>query len=119
MADLDVRDADGVHVVILSRPDSLNALTLELLDELFAALDRAQSVGAPVVITGSGRAFCAGADLAAIADPPSSGTLGSAVARRMQTHFNEVPRRIASLGVPVVAAVNGVTAGGGIGLALA
>ncbi len=119
MADVEVRDADGVNVVTLSRPDSLNALTLELLDALLGAFDRAQSVGAPVVVTGSGRAFCAGADLAALADAPSGGTLGATVARRMQTHFNEVPRRIASLGVPVVAAVNGVTAGGGIGLALA
>lgn len=114
-----MRDADGVHVIVLSRPESLNSLTLGLLDEVLAALDRAQSVGAPVVITGSGRAFCAGADLAVLADPPPDGTLGTEVARRMQTHFNEVPRRMATLGVPVVAAVNGVAAGGGLGLALA
>lgn len=111
---------DGVRVLTLDRPKALNALTLPLLDELLGGLDAAEAAREPVVLTGAGRAFCAGADLSALPDVPLDGrSLGSVVAEEMATHFNEVPRRIATLEVPVVAAVNGVTAGGGLGLALA
>ena len=115
---LRIDERDTVRVLILDRPEALNALTIELLDELLAAIDAAEADDVPIVLTGSGRGFCAGADLTALVSDDDQ-SLGQTVADRMRTHFNEVPRRLATADVPVVVAVNGVAAGGGVGLALA
>jgi 2-(1,2-epoxy-1,2-dihydrophenyl)acetyl-CoA isomerase len=108
----------AVRVLTLDRPEALNALTIELLDELLVAIGEAEAAGAPIVLTGAGRGFCAGADLTAFDGIDAGRTLGETVADRMRTHFNEVSRRFATADVPVVVAVNGVAAGGGVGLAL-
>ncbi len=103
--------ADGIATITLNRPEKLNALTTALCDELIAAL-RAASVDSSVrviVVTGAGRAFCAGADLTIL------GTDGDALVRAGR----EIALLIRSAPQPVIAAVNGAAAGGGANLALA
>lgn len=110
-----VESHDGIPVVRLNRPDQRNALIPELLSGLVDELLKAQSQRRPVILTGSQKAFCAGADLkwlATFADP----SLG--VAELVAVHHLAITA-IVDLQVPVIAAVNGVVAGGGIGLALA
>ncbi|WP_324651313.1 enoyl-CoA hydratase/isomerase family protein [Georgenia sp. H159] len=102
-----------VLAVTLNRPDSLNAITMEMLDELDAVLDAALTDGTRVVtLTGAGRAFCAGADLSAFGTEPGA-TLP--FLERLQA----VLVRITELPLPVVAAVNGTAMGGGLELILA
>lgn len=109
-----VEIADGVATVTLNRPDSLNALNAVMRAELLAAakaLGRDDAVRA-VVLTGSGRGFCSGADL--------RGGAGERDFRRvLTTEYNPLVRAIRDLPKPVIAAVNGVAAGAGVSLALA
>ena len=101
----------------LNRPDRLNSLTLVMLGELSAALtdlDGDESVRA-VILSGAGRAFCAGQDLADHAAVDDTRAVRSVVER----HYNPVIRQIRGLPQPVIAAVNGVAAGAGCSLALA
>lgn len=109
---LDRRGA--LAVLTLNRPSALNALNRPLTDRLQAALVEARedpSVRA-IMITGAGRGFCAGQDLAAAA--------GSGVpAQVVREVINPLTRLVADLPKPTLAAVNGVAAGAGMGLALA
>lgn len=113
---LRIETSDRVSVLTISRPDSLNILNRELLEELgraLAFLERDSATGA-VVLTGEGeRAFAAGADIRELEnlDPADAFRF----ARRGQALFN----RIESLAKPVVAAVRGYCLGGGCELALA
>jgi len=103
--------------VTLNRPDRLNSLTLKMLGELSAALtdlDGDDSVRA-VVLTGTGRAFCAGQDLTDHEAVDDTRAVRSVVER----HYNPVIRQIRGLPQPVIAAVNGIAAGAGCSLALA
>ena len=107
---------DAVAVLTLDRPDALNAFSLEMLDELEAALLRidADPGQRAIVLTGGGeKAFCAGADIGHMrrASPQE----GRAFGRRGQG----IADLIESLGTPVVAAVNGFALGGGCEIALA
>lgn len=108
-------DTDGgVTTLTLNRPEALNALTAGLRGELLAALKAAgrDPTIRAVVLTGAGRAFCAGADL--------RGGSGEREFRRvLTTEYNPLIRAIRDLEKPVVAAVNGVAAGAGMSLALA
>ena len=117
---LEYATEDGVAIVTLSRPETLNAFN----DELgFAFLDavKAASEDASVrciVITGAGRAFSSGEDLAALSATYESGEtppLGSTLTNR----YNPLIRAIRSAPKPVLAAVNGVAAGAGASVALA
>ncbi|HEU4720285.1 MAG TPA: enoyl-CoA hydratase-related protein, partial [Gemmatimonadaceae bacterium] len=110
--------ADGVRTLTLDRADKLNAVNGALAASLSAAVaDAATADGVRVVvITGAGRAFCAGLDLS---EPP---TLPSATrAERLDPYawVGTWVRTIVACEKPVVAAVNGVAAGAGFGLALA
>jgi len=113
--------ADGVLTLTLNRPQRLNALNHELANELTAQVGRARLDGAvrAVLLTGAGRGFCSGADLSGPGpgDPGKDGKtdVGSA----MDRVFNPLIRAIRELPKPVIAAVNGVAAGGGANLALA
>lgn len=104
----------GVTTLTLNRPDALNALTADLRGELLAAVKAAGrdvEVRA-VVLTGAGRAFCAGADL--------RGGSGEREFRRVLVNeYNPLIEAIRALPKPVIAAVNGVAAGAGVSLALA
>lgn len=116
MSSVEYDTSDGIATVRLNRPDTLNAMDGELmvgLSDAFAAVEADQSVRV-VVLTGTGRGFCAGADLAAV----SEGDVGAAGAESMETMFNPAMRAIAACPVPTVARINGVAAGGGFGLAM-
>jgi enoyl-CoA hydratase/carnithine racemase len=108
----------GIVLVTLNRPDRLNALHDELWDELDLMCARVEqdSTVRVLVITGAGRGFCAGADLATITRLPEDSVTDF---MRMQEHGAAVISRVKRLPVPVVAAVNGPAAGGGLALALA
>lgn len=114
---------DGVAVMTLNRPDRLNSLNIPLMDEMRAAYAHINDNTAirALVTTGAGRAFCTGADLSGAATASQSTTLtpGQALASLMDTYFNPVVRDLQSLRVPTLAALNGIVAGGGVGLALA
>lgn len=98
---------DGVLTITWNRPDRLNALTADMLNDAAAAIEDATDVRL-VVITGSGRAFTSGAALGPGFD--GSATLDGA---------NRLVRAITRTPIPVVSAVNGVAAGVGVSIALA
>jgi enoyl-CoA hydratase/carnithine racemase len=111
--------ADGVATITLNRPERLNALTFEVYRELtdtFASLRNDQDVRS-VVITGAGRAFCSGGDVHDI--------IGELFARNMEGLLEftrmtcELIRNIRTLPKPVIASLNGTTAGAGACIALA
>jgi 2-(1,2-epoxy-1,2-dihydrophenyl)acetyl-CoA isomerase len=103
----------SVGAITLNRPDSLNALTSGLLDEMRDAVTGLPGEGARcLLLTGAGRGFSSGADLA------SSGGLPEDVGLALEQHFNPLMEAIAAAPVPVVAAVNGPAAGAGASLAL-
>jgi 2-(1,2-epoxy-1,2-dihydrophenyl)acetyl-CoA isomerase len=109
---------DGVAAVTMNRPDAMNSLTVEMKTALRSALERAASDPAvrAVVLTGAGRAFCAGQDLREHGDALAS---GRGLDDTVRKHYNPVIQLIASMPKPVVAAVNGVAAGAGASLAFA
>jgi enoyl-CoA hydratase/carnithine racemase len=112
------RPRDGVVVVTLDRPDRLNAMTDTMFDELEAtmlSLDREHGLRV-VVLTGAGRAFCAGYDLA---DAEKLTSLGAMGMLDLQERAARALAAVRSIRVPVIAAVNGAAAGGGLSLALA
>jgi 2-(1,2-epoxy-1,2-dihydrophenyl)acetyl-CoA isomerase len=116
MADLRVEIDAGVATLTLDRPDALNALTVPLKEALIRAFgDLAADPAARVVIlTGAGRAFCAGQDLRERLEPDAA-----PLATEIRERYNPLIRSIRELPKPVVAAVNGVAAGAGASLAFA
>lgn len=111
----------AVALLTLNRPQALNSFTRQMHQDLWAALDQAEANPAirALVITGAGRAFCAGADLAEF-DFEAGPDL---VARAdpgpvIDQAFNPTVRRLQNLRMPTLAAVNGVAAGAGASLAM-
>src|SRR5437867_13101094 len=113
--------ADGVALVTLARPEKLNAVTATTIGELVDAFDAAEA-DAPVravIVTGTGRAFCAGADLSAggaTFDRPARGDTASA--EEHEDGGGRVTLRIFDMKKPVIAAINGPAVGFGITLTL-
>jgi 2-(1,2-epoxy-1,2-dihydrophenyl)acetyl-CoA isomerase len=110
--------ADAVATITLDRPDAMNSLTVEVKLALLDALRRAATDHAvrAVLLTGSGRAFCAGQDLREHAGNLEA---GRGLANTVREHYNPIVELIATMAKPVVAAVNGVAAGAGASLAFA
>ncbi|MCG9917532.1 MAG: 2-(1,2-epoxy-1,2-dihydrophenyl)acetyl-CoA isomerase PaaG [Phenylobacterium sp.] len=109
---------DAVAKLTFDRPDRLNAFTAEMHGEVADALDAAEREGArSVLITGSGRGFCAGQDLndRAVAPGGEKVDLGASVER----FYNPLITRLTTFPAPVVCAVNGVAAGAGANIAFA
>lgn len=110
-------EVDGpVATLTLDRPEALNALTVPVKVALRDALrsiaaDRAVRA---VILTGAGRAFCAGQDLAEREQPDAA-----SLEIEVRDRYNPIVRAIRSMGQPVIAAVNGVAAGAGASLAFA
>ena len=111
--------AAGVATITLNRPDKLNAFTIGLHRELAAALDEVERDDTlrAVLLTGAGRGFCAGQDLAERATVIAGSKVEGGSA--LQTWYNPLIRRLRRLEKPVVCAVNGVAAGAGANIALA
>ena len=110
-------EVDGaVATLTLDRPSALNALTVPVKVALREALESLAADGGvrAVILTGAGRAFCAGQDLAE-RQLPDAASLEVEVRER----YNPIIRAIRSMGQPVIAAVNGVAAGAGASLAFA
>lgn len=107
---------NGVMQITLNRPEVYNSFNRTMALQMQASLNDAaanESVRA-VVITGSGKAFCAGQDLAEAIDPEGPG-----LERILAEHYNPIIQQIVALPKPVVALVNGVAAGAGANIALA
>lgn len=103
----------AVAVVTLDRPERLNAVNMALIEGLCAGLERARSEGAgAVVLTGAGRAFCAGHDFTQATEPDLE------QARANLQRLQDVTRAIRSLSGPVIAAVHGYALGAGCEFAL-
>ncbi len=107
-------NSQGILKITLNRPDKLNSLNTELLSELTEVLDTAKTDAQThsLILTGEGKAFCAGADIRRLAELDANS--GYAFARMGQGIF----RRLETLGKPSIAAVNGFCFGGGCELAL-
>ncbi len=107
---------DGIAVITMNRPKSLNSMNGDLIEGLHAALDKAESdpqVRA-AVLTGSGKAFCAGGDLSYLNSLEAPADKKAFIAR-----VGGVAYRITTIGKPFIAWVNGVAAGAGVNLMLA
>lgn len=117
-----VSNDGAVRTLALNRPQSLNSFTTAMHAELLAALEAAAADAAVrcVVVTGTGRAFCAGQDLSdpAVAPDPTPGARQPDIGALIERCYMPLALRIRSMPVPVVAAVNGVAAGAGANFAL-
>ena len=117
-----VTQSGAVQTLALNRPAALNSFTAELHAQLLAALEAAAQ--APdvrcIVITGAGRAFCAGQDLSdpAVAPDLTPGAAPKDLGDVIEKLYGPLCLRIRSMPIPVIAAVNGVAAGAGANLAL-
>jgi len=111
--------ADGVATITFERPQAYNALTADLVESLIetlGALERDDAVRA-IVITGAGKAFCAGQ---ALDDPRvMNATVATDIAATVERRYNPLILKLLTIEKPVVAAVNGVAAGAGMGIACA
>lgn len=116
-----VETKDGVTILTMNRPDVLNALNLEIMEEMRAAMAAfaADDEARVLLLTGAGRGFCAGADLAALGLAPEGWETSDWVNRNMRDAFNPLVVELAALQKPTICVVNGIAAGGGVGLALA
>lgn len=105
-----------VLIITLNRPDKFNSFNREMAMQLIDSLDKAEKdpeVRA-IVLTGAGKAFCAGQDLSEAMDPNGPG-----IDRIVNEHYNPIILRIRNIEKPFIAAVNGVAAGAGANIALA
>lgn len=108
--------ANNIATLTLNRPDKLNSFNREMALLLQEKLDecRDNKEVRCIFITGAGKGFCAGQDLAEVVDPNGPG-----MQKILSEHYNPIITRLRAMPKPVVAAVNGVAAGAGANLALA
>jgi len=106
----------NVLILKLNRPDKFNSFNREMALQLISELDKAEKDKTirAILITGEGRAFCAGQDLAEAIDPNGPG-----IKKIVDEHYNPIILRLRKIEKPIIAAVNGVAAGAGANIALA
>jgi 2-(1,2-epoxy-1,2-dihydrophenyl)acetyl-CoA isomerase len=107
---------NNIAIIILNRPDKLNSFNREMALLLQTKLDECEKNNEVrcIYITGSGKGFCAGQDLAEVVDPNGPG-----MKKILSEHYNPIITRLRNIPKPIVAAINGVAAGAGANLALA
>ena len=111
---------EGVMTLVMNRPERLNALSPELYDQLAQALLEAKDnrqIGA-VVLTGAGAAFCAGGDVARMANSPAETLSFEQKVARLRRR-NQITELLHTLSIPTIAMIRGPAAGAGLSLALA
>ncbi|WP_299818549.1 enoyl-CoA hydratase-related protein [uncultured Jannaschia sp.] len=111
---IDLREADGIAVLTLNRPDVLNALSTQMRAEIRHAVRDVEDRARVLVMTGAGRAFCSGQDLG---DSRSVAEVN--LERTLRDEYEPMLKAIYDCAVPTIAAVNGAAAGAGANLALA
>ena len=116
---IETATADGITTITLNRPDKLNAFAGTMREDLLAALERAEADSGcrVVVITGAGRAFCAGGDVEFMHGLRERNDVAGL--KKLLDAGAAIVTRIDSMSKPVIAAINGVAAGAGCNLALA
>ncbi len=114
--------SDGIATIKFNRPQVLNGLTSEVLEEMNAALDvilAPDSSARCILLTGEGRGFSSGADLASGTVSAATATTKIDAGRVLETHFNPLLERLMKMPLPLVTAVNGPAAGAGCSFAIA
>ena len=112
----------GVLTICMNRPEVLNSLNRPIVEALIEAFNNASMNDdvRSIILTGSGRGFCAGADLANGQWPREKGwSPGQVTYNSMETGYNVLSRALVNCEKPVICAINGIAAGGGVGVALA
>jgi 2-(1,2-epoxy-1,2-dihydrophenyl)acetyl-CoA isomerase len=114
--ELNISISNGVCILTFNRPNVFNSFNRELAFQLQKAFDEAEKNDTvrAIVLTGEGKAFCAGQDLSEATDPD-----GPELRTIVRDHYNPIIERIRNIEKPVIAAVNGVAAGAGANIALA
>jgi 2-(1,2-epoxy-1,2-dihydrophenyl)acetyl-CoA isomerase len=109
-------EKNNVLVVTLNRPEKLNCFNREMALQLIAVLDKAENNNnvRAIIITGMGKAFCAGQDLSEAIDPNGPG-----IKKIVGEHYNPIILKIRSIEKPIIGVINGVAAGAGANIALA
>jgi 2-(1,2-epoxy-1,2-dihydrophenyl)acetyl-CoA isomerase len=108
--------ADNIATITLNRPERLNAAPPQMANDIADALDNLGDARV-LMITGAGKGFCSGADLAARGTAPTTGSGGSYGA--LTRHYNPTMMKLARLDIPTICAVNGPAAGVGCSIGLA
>lgn len=121
MSDVLYSAENGVATIRFNRPQALNAVTFDSLQELAAAFDKAAADAAvkAIILTGEGRGFCSGADLAQnMAKPPVDAQGNLDLGLPLELYYNPLVQKMRALTKPIIAAVNGMAAGAGASFAL-
>jgi 2-(1,2-epoxy-1,2-dihydrophenyl)acetyl-CoA isomerase len=111
--------SDDVGRITRNRPDKLNSFTPEMHLELRDAIEKIAKDARAMLLTGAGRGFCAGQDLSQRRQMGGEGEAPPDLGHTIETFYNPLVKRLRSLELPIVCAVNGVAAGAGMSLALA
>ncbi len=116
MSNIDFKIENGVGLIKLNRPDKFNSFVRQMAFDLQKALDDCENNNEvrAIYLTGEGKAFCAGQDLAEAIDPKQT-----ELPKIVEEHYNPIILRLRNIEKPIVCAVNGVAAGAGANIALA
>lgn len=117
MSSIQIKIENGVAWITLNRPETFNSFNREMALSLQSTIDDCESNNEvrAIVLTGNGKAFCAGQDLNEVTSPE----LNPGFRKILEEHYNPIVQRIRKIEKPIIAGVNGVAAGAGANIALA